>query len=113
MTAKKIKEILARAREEEGEGKDIVLFEKVNSIVLDNLPNLECFCNEANAFGWPYLKKMRIKSCPTLRTFVLAKLLTPQLEGVYEDDEYKTCQWKGDLTKKSHGSSSVNKEVCI
>ncbi|GMY19447.1 probable disease resistance protein At4g27220 [Fagus crenata] len=93
----KIEEILARAREEEAEEKDIVLFEKVNSIVLFDLPNLECFCNEANAFGWPSLKKMRVEFCPTLRTFVPAKLLTPQLERVCEDDEYKTCQWKGDL----------------
>uniref|UniRef100_A0A2N9GNC9 Uncharacterized protein n=1 Tax=Fagus sylvatica TaxID=28930 RepID=A0A2N9GNC9_FAGSY len=92
----KIEEILARAREE-GEEKESVSFEKVNLIVLDNLPNLECFCNEANAFGWPSLKKMRVESCPTLRTFVPTKLLTPQLERVYEDDEYKTCQWKGDL----------------
>ena len=109
----KIEEILARAREEEGEEKDIVLFEKVNSIVLDNLPNLGCFCNEVNAFRWPSLKEMRLQSCPTLRMFFPVKLLTPQLEGVYEDDKYKTCQWKEDLTKKSHGSSSVKKEVCI
>jgi hypothetical protein len=96
INCQKIEEILSRAREE-GEEKDIVLFEKVNLIVLDRLPNLECFCNEANAFQWPSLKKIRVQSCPTLRTFVPANLKTPQLEGVYEDNEYKTCQWKGDL----------------
>ena len=60
----KIEEILARAREEEGEEKDIVLFEKVNSIVLNNLPNLGCFCNEVNAFRWPSLKEMRLGGHP-------------------------------------------------
>uniref|UniRef100_A0A2N9FCN5 NB-ARC domain-containing protein n=1 Tax=Fagus sylvatica TaxID=28930 RepID=A0A2N9FCN5_FAGSY len=81
----KIEEILTRAREEEGEEKDIVLFNKVNLIMLMDLPNLKCFCNEANAFEWPSLKKVGVIRCPNLRTFVPANLKTPELEGVYED----------------------------
>ena len=91
----KIEEILARAREE-GEEKDIVLFNKVNSLMLMDLPNLKCFCNEANAFEWPSLKKVMVISCPNLRTFVPANLKTPELEEVYFD--YIGCaQWEGDL----------------
>ncbi|KAK9987148.1 hypothetical protein SO802_032099 [Lithocarpus litseifolius] len=92
---KKIEEILIRAREEEKEEKN--LFHKVNSILLRDLPNLKCFCNEANAFEWPSLKKMMVIRCPNLRMFVPSNLKTPELEGVYEDIEFKTSQWKGDL----------------
>ncbi|GMY19510.1 probable disease resistance protein At4g27220 [Fagus crenata] len=113
----KIEEILTRAREE-GEEKDIVLFKKVNLIMLQDLPNLKCFCNEAKAFEWPSLKKVVVIRCPNLRKFVPANLKTPELEGVYEDYDYNIkyygmkykdydvfkidrfkgrAQWKGDL----------------
>ena len=95
LECEKIQEILARSREEEKEKE--VLFYKVNSILLEDLPNLKCFCNEANAFEWPSLQKMTIIRCPNLRTFVQANLKTPELEGVYEDEEFKTRHWKGDL----------------
>ncbi|XP_030924726.1 probable disease resistance protein At4g27220 [Quercus lobata] len=91
----KIEEILIRATEEEKEEKN--LFHKVNSILLRDLPNLKCFCNEAIAFEWPSLKKMMVIRCPNLRTFVPSNLKTPELEGVYEDIEFKISQWKGDL----------------
>ena len=102
----KIEEILTRAREEEGEEKDIVLFNKVNSLVLMDLPNLKCFCNEANAFEWPSLKKVGVIRCPNLRTFVPANLKTPELEKVYEDEHYlyirfiERAQLKEDLNAK-------------
>uniref|UniRef100_A0A2N9I836 Uncharacterized protein n=1 Tax=Fagus sylvatica TaxID=28930 RepID=A0A2N9I836_FAGSY len=102
INCQKIEQILARAREE-GEEKDIVLFNKVNSFVLMDLPNLKCFCNEANAFEWPSLKKVGVIRCPNLRMFVPANLKTPELEGVYEDCDFyptiilKQCRWKGDL----------------
>ena len=107
MHCQKIEEILARAREEEGEEKEIVLFNKVNSFVLMDLPNLKCFCNEANALEWPSLKKVGVIRCPNLRTFVPANIKTPELEGVYEDYDFddnfykfefkERAQWKGDL----------------
>ena len=95
LKCEKIQEILAISREEEKEEK--VLFYQVNLILLEDLPNLKCFCNEANAFEWPSLQKMTIIRCPNLRTFVQANLKTPELEGVYEDEEFKTRHWKGDL----------------
>uniref|UniRef100_A0A2N9J6N9 AAA+ ATPase domain-containing protein n=1 Tax=Fagus sylvatica TaxID=28930 RepID=A0A2N9J6N9_FAGSY len=103
----KIEEILTRAREEEGKEKDIVLFNKVNSLLLMDLPNLKCFCNEANAFEWPSLKKVGVIRSPNLRMFVPANLETPELEEVYEDYDFdyrfqkynfeRPAQWKGDL----------------
>ena len=72
MHCQKIEEILSGAREE-GDEKDIVLFNKVNLVVLKDLPNLKCFCNEANTFEWPSLKTVGVIRCPDLRT----------LEGVH------------------------------
>ncbi|KAF3951171.1 hypothetical protein CMV_023150 [Castanea mollissima] len=94
----KIEEILARAGEEEKE-KD-VLFDKVNSIVLHNLPNLKCFCSETNALEWPSLEEITVKECPSLSTFIPSNLNTPKLEGVYDAlswEDIRTCHWKGDL----------------
>ena len=114
----KIEEILARAGEEEKE-KDVV-FHKVNSILLCDLPNLKCFCPETNALEWPSLEKITVVRCHSLSTFIPSKLNTPKLEGVYitlslEErklywkhilqgtlyavpwEEERTCHWKGDL----------------
>ena len=93
-TCQKIEEILAKATEEEGEEKDI-LFYKVNSIEFIDLPNLKCFCDEANAFKWPSLKKIKVIRCPTLRTFVPANLKTHELEGVYDVNATKEHIFKG------------------
>ena len=93
-SCKNIEEILARAREEEEE-KD-VLFHKVNSILLIDLPNLKCFCNEASALEWPSLKEIKVVCCPSLSTFIPSKLDTPKLEGVYNDC-VKMCHRMGDL----------------
>ncbi|XP_030924603.1 probable disease resistance protein At4g27220 [Quercus lobata] len=104
-SCKKIEEILQRAREEKEEKE--VLFHKVNSILLRDLPNLKCFCPETNAFEWPSLKEITVIGCPTLSMFIPSNLKTPKLEGVYDEvqvpsspwDENKlrNCQWKGDL----------------
>ncbi|KAK4581001.1 hypothetical protein RGQ29_024601 [Quercus rubra] len=115
----KIEEILARAGEEEEEKE--VLFFKVNSIVLYNLPNLKCFCSETNALEWPSLEKITVVECRSLSTFIPSNLNTPKLEGVYNAlseveifkihwklklegeydalsrEEKRTCHWKGDL----------------
>ncbi|XP_050255645.1 disease resistance protein RPS2-like isoform X2 [Quercus robur] len=91
----KIEELLAIAKQEEEE--EEFLFYKVNSIWLEDLPNLQCFCKEKNAFEWPSLKKIMVIGCPNLRTFVPTNLKTPKLEGVYEDKKFRTPQWKGDL----------------
>ena len=90
--SEKIEKILARAGEEEKE-KD-VLFDKVNSIFLCNLPNLKCFCSETNALEWPSLEKITVVYCRSLSTFIPSNLNTPKLEGVYEG---RTCHWKGEL----------------
>uniref|UniRef100_A0A7N2M1I3 NB-ARC domain-containing protein n=1 Tax=Quercus lobata TaxID=97700 RepID=A0A7N2M1I3_QUELO len=94
----KIEEILAKAGKEEKE-KD-VLFDKVNSIKLSNLPNLKGFCSETNALEWPSLEEITVMECPSLSTFIPSNLNTPKLEGVYDNHpwiEERTCHWKGDL----------------
>ena len=95
----KIEEILASAGEEEKE-KDI-LFDKVNSILLRDLPNLKCFCPETNAFEWPSLKEITVIGCPILSIFIPSNLKTPKLGGVYGKVPFippeRTCHWKGEL----------------
>ncbi|KAK9987150.1 hypothetical protein SO802_032101 [Lithocarpus litseifolius] len=94
----KIEEILARAGEEEEE-KDVLFF-KVNSIVLRNLPNLKCFCPETNALEWPSLEEIMVMECPSLSTFIPSNLNTPKLEGVYYAplwEEERTRHWEGEL----------------
>ena len=54
----KIEEILTRAREDEEEKN--VLFNKVKLLSFHTLPNLKCFCNDANAFEWPSLKETTV-----------------------------------------------------
>ena len=94
----KIEEILARAGEEERE-KD-VLFNKVNTIELHNLPNLKCFCSETNAVDWPSLWNVRVIKCPSLSMFIPSNLKTPKLRHVFEDyrlNEEIMRPWEGDL----------------
>ena len=99
----KIEEILARAGEEEEEND--VLFCKVNSILLEDLPSLKCFSQETNAFEWPLLKEITVIKCPTLSTFIPSNLNTPKLKRVYDElprGQRRTCHWKGDLNATIH-----------
>ena len=94
----RIEEILERAREEEEEKE--ISFTQVKSILLKDLPKLKCFCNEVNAFEWPWLKEITVIRCPALSTFVPSNLYTPKLEGVYDQiewDQRTMFPWKGGL----------------
>ena len=98
INCEKIEEILERAREEEEEKK--ISFRIVNSILLKDLPNLKCFCNEVDALEWPLLNELTVIRCPALSTFGPSVLNTPQLEGVYDEterDKRRMFPLKGDL----------------
>uniref|UniRef100_A0A2N9GMV8 AAA+ ATPase domain-containing protein n=1 Tax=Fagus sylvatica TaxID=28930 RepID=A0A2N9GMV8_FAGSY len=49
-------------RDGEEEAADTIVFPKVSSFTLHNLPNLMSFCVEAYSFEWPSMKEIKIKS---------------------------------------------------
>ncbi|KAG2673928.1 hypothetical protein I3760_13G112000 [Carya illinoinensis] len=75
-------EILAKELGGDEKKGKVIVFPQVNSILLGNLPKLECFCNEANAFEWPSLEKIKIVRCNSLKMFVPTEMKTPKLHGV-------------------------------
>ena len=61
-----IKNIVQRDGEEEAA--DIIMFPKVSSLVLGELPNLVSFCIEAYSFEWPSIKDITMSHCYNLKT---------------------------------------------
>ena len=51
---KELEEILRKGLEDEEKTNEIT-FSHVNTLSLENLPMLDCFCEEANTFDWPSL----------------------------------------------------------
>ncbi|KAG6624891.1 hypothetical protein CIPAW_16G057700 [Carya illinoinensis] len=65
------------------ENRDVIAFPLVETLLLLNLPKLECFYTEDNHdFKWPSLEKITIAGCPNLKMFVLTSTKTPKLKGV-------------------------------
>ncbi|XP_035541388.1 disease resistance protein At4g27190-like isoform X2 [Juglans regia] len=81
--------ILAKGLGEEEE-REVIVFPRVISLSLEDLPKLECFCNEANAFDWPSLEKIRIVRCKSLKMFVPTEMKTPKLQGVHTNDHWNS-----------------------
>ncbi|KAG2673925.1 hypothetical protein I3760_13G111600 [Carya illinoinensis] len=79
-------EILAKELGGDEEKGEVIVFPQVKSLSLKNLPKLECFCNEANAFEWPSLETIRIVRCNSLKMFVPTEMKTPNLQGVIQND---------------------------
>ena len=116
-------------RDGEKEPADIMVFPKVTSFTLEDLPNLVSFCIDAYSFGWPSMKKISLGKCPKLKTFgsesqrpkKLKKIsraldslgfLGQCLECVDRNYDPTVVSDRG-TTKNSKRSSSVNKEVRI
>ncbi|KAB1219737.1 hypothetical protein CJ030_MR2G005741 [Morella rubra] len=77
-----MEEILTKDLGAEEEKINEIAFSQVNNLSLENLPKLECFCVEANAFDWPSLKKLTLVDCNKLKMFVSATTKTPELSGI-------------------------------
>ncbi|XP_008245223.1 PREDICTED: uncharacterized protein LOC103343337 [Prunus mume] len=63
--------------EAEGGGesiKDELTFPHVNSIQLEDLPELESFCSQAYTLKWPALEKVHVYECPKLKVFASESL---------------------------------------
>ncbi|KAA8539273.1 hypothetical protein F0562_025965 [Nyssa sinensis] len=72
-----------------------IVFPEVNTLKLQHLPNLKCFCSLDCAFEWPSLVMVRVEDCPQMRTFSSGLLQTPKLRQIQVGDN--KWDWKGDL----------------
>ncbi|XP_030926900.1 probable disease resistance protein At4g27220 [Quercus lobata] len=55
-------------RDGEEEATDIILFPRVSSLKLRNLPNMMSFCIKAYSFKWSSIKEIYLDCCPKLKT---------------------------------------------
>lgn len=83
----KMREIIAA--DETGEAGEIC-FNRLERLVLDNLPNLTTFCSGNYSMRLPMLKNAMVNDCPEMRSFCgqntrtpkLKRLLVPEIEEV-------------------------------
>ncbi|KAI3745599.1 hypothetical protein L6452_08000 [Arctium lappa] len=61
----------------------VVIFPRLKSIVIRNLPNLIGFFLGKNEFQWPYLDEVLIDGCPQITMFTSGCSLTPKLKYVH------------------------------
>ncbi|XP_054780575.1 uncharacterized protein LOC129288173 isoform X1 [Prosopis cineraria] len=81
-----------------GNSEKALVLQKLESLVLKQLPRLTSFCEEEVDFGeFPKLKMVRVEDVPSMTTFVKRPLMTPQLKQVYET--YITKCWQRDLNQ--------------
>ncbi|XP_030928032.1 probable disease resistance protein At4g27220 [Quercus lobata] len=55
-------------RDGEEEATDIILFPRVSSLQVQNLPNMMSFCIKAYSFEWSSIKEIHFSHCPKLKT---------------------------------------------
>ena len=91
-------------RDGEEEEADITVFHKGTSFNLIGLPSLVSLSTGAYSFAFLSMKKIDMKSCPKLKTFG---------SEIWRIRKQKKTNGDRSTTKKSQGSSSVNKEVRI
>ncbi|KAK8633712.1 hypothetical protein V6N13_014551 [Hibiscus sabdariffa] len=87
-----VKEIVGS--EEDVETCDII-FSRLKSLELVNLPRLKSFCSGNHTFGFPCLEEVIVSGCPELERFCKGVLNVPLLQSV----EYGNGKrhWSGDL----------------
>ncbi|KAL3591251.1 hypothetical protein D5086_009891, partial [Populus alba] len=74
----------------EGEGiKDEIVFSKLETLELDDLPSLTSFCSEKHSFDFPSLVKVTVRQCPEMKFFSNGALSTPKLRRVNFNDVEK------------------------
>ncbi|KAL3369785.1 hypothetical protein AABB24_007026 [Solanum stoloniferum] len=78
--------------EDEQQGEEMTngpLFPRLEQLDLYDLPKLGHFFQTKHALEFPFLRKVYIYSCPSMKTFGLGSVSTPSLESVNYDDEVK------------------------
>ncbi|KAG6775144.1 hypothetical protein POTOM_018573 [Populus tomentosa] len=74
----------------EGEGiKDEIVFSKLETLELVDLPSLTSFCSEKHSFHFPSLVHYSVRRCPEMKFFSNGALSTPKLRRVKFNDVEK------------------------
>ncbi|KAI5317708.1 hypothetical protein L3X38_037415 [Prunus dulcis] len=72
-----------------------ITFRQLNSITLEDLPNLICFSIEAYTLKFPCLRELKVIRCPDLRTF--ASKVVSAHSVIKVQTEFGKSEWMGDL----------------
>lgn len=74
----------------------VLVFKKLETLVLKHLQSLNSFCEDDVSFGeLPELKMVRVENVPMMKKFVKRSLSTPKLKQVHVT--FITKCWLGDL----------------
>ncbi|XP_043814384.1 uncharacterized protein LOC110618489 isoform X3 [Manihot esculenta] len=73
---------------------EIINFDKLKCLELDDLPGLISFCSGNNAFNFPALENVTVKRCSRMKFFAFGDLNTPKLRGILLGDQQR---WEGNL----------------
>lgn len=79
------KEMEVIIKEEHGEkttASNVVVFPRLKSIKLVNLPYLQGFFLGMNEFKWPSLDNVAIRDCPEMTVFTRGRSMAPQLKSI-------------------------------
>ncbi|KAL6272561.1 hypothetical protein ACE6H2_023253 [Prunus campanulata] len=89
----KIEQVIAKADTECADQE--ITFPQLNSMTLEDLPNLICFSTEAYTLKLPSLMELKVIRCPDLRTFASKVVNTHSVIQVYT--ELGKSEWMRDL----------------
>ncbi|XP_059656475.1 probable disease resistance protein At1g12290 isoform X2 [Cornus florida] len=115
-----IEEIIKNEDQGEEDGAmDEIVFPKLQSMHLYDLPNLTSFCWANNAFKLPSLQNVTLKGCDKMQTFTSGQISTPVIKLYYEDIEVsdlnnyvqqRAQERKGIAMYKDDEETSIGKE---
>uniref|UniRef100_A0A2C9WIT6 AAA+ ATPase domain-containing protein n=1 Tax=Manihot esculenta TaxID=3983 RepID=A0A2C9WIT6_MANES len=73
---------------------EIINFDKLKFLELDDLPHLISFCSGNNAFNFPALENVTVNGCSRMKIFAFGLLNTPKLRGILLEHQQR---WEGNL----------------
>ncbi|KAG8650683.1 hypothetical protein MANES_07G060300v8 [Manihot esculenta] len=73
---------------------EIINFDKLKCLELDDLPGLISFCSGNNAFNFPALENVTVNECSRMKIFAFGDPNTPKLRGILLGDQQR---WEGNL----------------
>ncbi|KAI3670234.1 hypothetical protein L1987_88057 [Smallanthus sonchifolius] len=82
LKVKECKAIQVIVKEENGMSSENVVFPRLETLVLDDLPSLKGFFLGMNEFRWPLLDDVMINDCPQLMMFTSGESKTPKLKYI-------------------------------